>query len=175
MSKRLNRRWKRICNKMDYYSPSRAHRHPHLSHQLKKTIANTSEKNRSNQIMPRKTLRLAEIFVNSIKLLLSSSSSMSIHTSCPSSNEVSVQPKCFMSELEYNAKNVKLRKVTLAVLQTVKKYYTASEDYRTNRIASRSPRYGHSVLSYVAKVVEKVKWQITHFLDPKDPIFIIIF
>lgn len=62
----------------------------------------------------------------------------------------------------------------LSVPQTVKKYQLLAVDYQTYRLSDRSQRSDDTVLSNIAKSVEKRKLLMkAHFLSPKDPVSII--
>lgn len=101
----------------------------------------------------------------------SSSSSMSLYTVSSSSKRDSL-----LSTSEPKALKASLAASTLPVVKTVEKFYALAADYRTYRLANRSPRYGDTISNYFASFVKKIKSQVkAHFFDHKDPISIMRF
>lgn len=102
---------------------------------------------------------------------VSSSSSVSLHTSSPSSER-----NTLLSASKLKALWARSDETKLPDLQTVKKHHALVGNYRTYRLANFSSRYNDVVSSSVAKIMKKVKSQIkAHFFDPKDPISIVGF
>lgn len=118
--------------------------------------------------MPRTAIKCAGIWWKRNKSSSSSSSSMSIHTSPPSLNQELVKLNLSKSILKCKARVAMFGSITLPILQTVQKHYTAAIDYPTYRLASRYQRYDNAVSSYVTKRIKKAKLQMTvHFLIRK--------
>lgn len=64
----------------------------------------------------------------------------------------------------------------LPVLQTLKQYYSRAVNYHTYRFANSSTRHNKAVLTYIFRMVMKVKSQVkAHLLDPSDSNSIISF
>lgn len=123
------------------------------SHRRHETIANPTEDKNRKQRRKYKSSKASSSSLMSLRTLSSSSE----RDSPPSSSE----PK---------ALKARSAEPKLPVLQTVKKHYALAVDYRTYRLANRSPRYDDTVSSYVAKLMKKAMSQMkTHFFDPKDP------
>lgn len=76
-----------------------------------------------------------------------------------------------LTKLEFEQKicKAKTEEPELSNLQTVKKHYTQSVDYRTYKFANLSPKCEDTLSTYIAKLVKKAKYyKKENFFDPRD-------